>query len=182
MQSITVWEDADLCFRFLQPRVWSNLTNIFFYISLNKIPIFLITSFYSWVWFFPEVLTVSQICPIIHESLPTEFSTLYLTLLSFISLKTTLHSCPSLQFLFPQVGVILKSDDHTLCSIITAIKHYLEAANDSDPCRTTLQCPWRVTVNPWFIPVKRTSSISPAPTFSDCIYRIFPYLGYRNLR
>lgn len=122
-----------------------------------------------------------QICPIIHESLLSKFSSLYMALLSFISLKSTLHSCPSLWFLFPHVDVILKSYDHTLCSIISAIKHNLETANYSDPCRTTLWCPWSVKANPWLTPMKRTSSISNSPTFSDCICRICPHFGYEDL-
>lgn len=68
------------------------------------------------------------------------------------------------------------------CSIISAIKHNLETANDSDPRTTTLQCPWRVTVNPWLTLVKRASLVSHAPTFSDCICRIFVYCGYKNLK
>lgn len=155
---------------------------IFVNIILNKISILSVASSYSCVWFLPAVLTLSQICSTIHESLLPKFNTLYLTLLSFISLKTTLHSCPSLQFLFPQVGVILKSDDHALCSIISAIKHNLETANDSDPHTTTLQCPWRVSVNPWLTLVKRASSVSHAPTFTDCICGIFVYCGYKNLK
>lgn len=123
----------------------------------------------------------SQIRPIIHERLLSKFSSLYMALLSFISLKTTLDSCPSLRFLFPHVDVILKSYDHTLCSIISAIKHNLETANDSDPCRTTLGCPWSVAANPWLTPMKRTSSISHLPTFSDCICRICPCFGYQDL-
>lgn len=96
--------------------------------------------------------------------------------------KTTLHSCPSLQFLFPQVGVILKSDDHALCSIISAIKHSFETANASDPCMAILQCPWRVTANPWLTLMKRASSVRHAPTFSNCICGIFVYCGYKNVK
>lgn len=92
-----------------------------------------------------------------------------------------MHSCSSLQFLFPQVDVILKSDDHTLCSTTSAAKHDLETATDSDPCTTTLQCPWRVTMNPWLTLMKRASSVSSASTFSDCICRIFVCWGYENL-
>lgn len=133
------------------------------------------------MWIFPAVLTLSQICPIIHGSLLPKFSILYLTLLSFISLRTTLHSCPSLRFLFTQVGVILKSDVHMLCSIISAIKHYFKTANGSDPCTTTLQCPWRATENLWLTLVKRTSSRCHTPTFNDCICRVFVYCSYKNL-
>lgn len=129
----------------------------------------------------PAVLTLSQICPIIHGSLLPKFSILYLTLLSFISLGITLHSYSFLLFLFTQVGVILKPGIHELCSIISAIKHNFETANDSDPWTTTLQCPWRVTENLWWILVKRTSSRCHTPTFNDCICRILAYCSYNNL-
>lgn len=120
---------------------------IFKNIFLNKISFFFF-SFHPMIpCVLPAVLTLSQICPITHGSLLPKLIILYLTLLSFISLRTTLHSCSSLQFLLTQVGVILKSDVQMLCSIISAIKHNFETANDSDPCRTTLQCPYRVTEN-----------------------------------
>lgn len=129
----------------------------------------------------PAVLTLSQICPITHGSLLPKLIILYLTLLSFISLRTTLHSCSSLQFLLTQVGVILKSDVQMLCSIISAIKHNFETANDSDPCRTTLQCPYRVTENLWLTLVRRISSRGHTPTFNDWICRIIKWLHLQDI-
>lgn len=116
-----------------------------------------------------------------HGSLLPEFNILYLALLHFISLKTTLHSCSSLWFLFTQVGVILTSDVHVLYSIISAAKHNFETANDSDPYTATLQCPWRVTENLWLTLVKRTPSRCHTPTFNDCICGVFVYCSYKNL-
>lgn len=96
-------------------------------------------------------------------------------------MKTTLHSCSSLQFFFPQVGVILKLDDRVLYFTIPITKHNLETANDW-PHMTTLQCPWRVVVNSWLNPLKRAPSVIHVPIFRDCVCKMFVYCSYKNLK
>lgn len=87
---------------------------------------------------------------------PCSFS--FLRLVSFSNLMIT-RSVPSFQLLSKILKLLM-----------------------TDPRMTTLQYPWRVTVDPWLTIVKRVSLVSHAPTFSYCIGRIFVYCSYKNFK